>query len=163
MPFTIDEAASILETKEIEWLGKTCKITAVPVATIAQIRANWPAPIAPPGASQTRDYQSPVYQARLIADQQEMRILELAAAIDLAPVFGYSVQTGPLSVAKTPRSMAMSEVLSLPESEMGAATEEWCKAAMKALGGLPEEKLKPLSDAYEELCAADVSAGARGN
>jgi len=161
--FTIDESAALLDTAEITWLGKPCKLTAVSVATMAQLRANWPAPVAPTMENGERDYASPIYQARLMADQKEMGILELAAAIDLSVTIGYTVNTGPASIAKNPAPMALSEVLVLPENEIGAANEAWCKEAMRVLGGMAESRLEPLRAAYEKLATADVAAGAAGN
>lgn len=161
MPFTIDEAAVQLDTAVITWLGKSCTITAVSVATMAQLRANWPGAIPPKDAAGAPDFASPVYQARIMADQKEMDIIELGAAIDFAPAFGYTV--GGSAVTRNPKPMGLSEVLTLPENEKGPATEEWCKATMKWLGGMSGDKLKPIMDAYAKLGAADVSAGARGN
>lgn len=161
--FTIDEAAARLDTKEIQWLGKPCTITAVSVATLMQLRANWPAPVAPRGVDEKGDYLSPAYQAQLIADSREMQILELAAAIDLSVVIGWSVTEGVSVRARNSVATSLSEVLSLSGNELGAASEAWCKEAMKVLGGLSGERLKPLEDAYRALSAVDTAAGARGN
>lgn len=161
--FTIDQAAATLDTKEIQWLGKPCTLTVVPESTLAQIRANWPAPVAPRGADGSGDYLSNAYQAQLIADSREMQILELAAAIDLSVVIGWSVVEGTSIRARNPVATPLSEVLALSGNELGAASEAWCKEAMKVLGGQWKERLKPLEDAYRALSAVDTAAGARGN
>lgn len=161
--FTIDSAAATLDTKEIVWLGKPCTLTAVPVATLMQLRANWPAPVAPRGVDDKGDYLSPAYQAQLMADSREMQILELAASIDLQVVIGWSVVEGSTVRTRNAAATALSEVLSLPTADMAAASEVWCKEAMKVLGGLSGERLKPLEDAYRALSAVDTAAGARGN
>lgn len=156
--FTLNTAEAQLDSVDITFLGKPCKVTAVSVGVLAQLRASKPAPVAP-----NDNYNSNQYQAWLMADNREMRVLELAASIDLCVPVEFTIIKGNVSQERRIPACTYSSIASLEPSEHGPAYEAWCKAAGNALGSLSSKKLEPLTKAYDALDGVDVEAVARGN
>ena len=156
--FTLNTAEAQLDTVNITFLGKPCKVTAVSVGVLAQLRAAKPAPVAPGD-----NYNSNAYQAWLMADNREMRVLELAASIDLCVPIEFKMSSGNVVQERRIAACTYSSIASLDPNEHGPAYEAWCKAAGDALGALSAKKLEPLSKAYDALDGVDVAAVARGN